>query len=66
MACQDGGCDFFKWYNGQMCDRATELLRQLCDCEQNLSKENSSLKKKVIDLVTFDGSQNGSSSITDI
>ncbi|KAK5792877.1 hypothetical protein PVK06_034003 [Gossypium arboreum] len=38
---QDGGCDFFKWYNGKMCDRATELLRQLCDSERNLLKEFS-------------------------
>ncbi|KAH1047605.1 hypothetical protein J1N35_038389 [Gossypium stocksii] len=30
---QDGGCDFFKWYDGKMCDRAIELLRQLRDSE---------------------------------
>ncbi|KAH1082348.1 hypothetical protein J1N35_022109 [Gossypium stocksii] len=30
---QDGGCDFFKWYDEKMCDRATELLRQLRNSE---------------------------------
>ncbi|KAK5794717.1 hypothetical protein PVK06_035958 [Gossypium arboreum] len=30
---QDGGYDFFKCYDGKMCDRATELLLQLRDSE---------------------------------
>ncbi|TYH31302.1 hypothetical protein ES288_A01G163000v1 [Gossypium darwinii] len=30
---RDGGCDFFKWYDGKMCDCVTELLRQLRDSE---------------------------------
>ncbi|PPD87521.1 hypothetical protein GOBAR_DD15545 [Gossypium barbadense] len=28
---QDGGCDFFKWYDGKMCDHAAKLLYQLRD-----------------------------------
>ncbi|KAH1031032.1 hypothetical protein J1N35_043206 [Gossypium stocksii] len=30
---RDDGCDFFKWYDGKICDRATKLLHQLCDSE---------------------------------
>ncbi|KAK5775561.1 hypothetical protein PVK06_043462 [Gossypium arboreum] len=52
---RDGGCDFFKWYDGKMCDRATELLRQLRDSERNLLKDNLALRKNAMDLVTFDG-----------
>ncbi|PPD83133.1 hypothetical protein GOBAR_DD19932 [Gossypium barbadense] len=60
----DGGCDFFKWYD--MCDRATELLRQLCDGERNVLKDNLALRKNVMDLIAFDGNHNGGSSAIDI
>ncbi|KAK5792966.1 hypothetical protein PVK06_034099 [Gossypium arboreum] len=63
---RDGGCDFFKCYDGKMCDRATELLRQLRDSERNLLKVNLALRKKVMDLVTFDGNHNGGSIVDDI
>ncbi|PPS09154.1 hypothetical protein GOBAR_AA11487 [Gossypium barbadense] len=62
----DGGCDFFKWYDGKMCDHATELLRQLRDSEQNLLKDNLALRKNAMDLVAFDGKHNGGSSVVDI
>ncbi|KAK5785935.1 hypothetical protein PVK06_040557 [Gossypium arboreum] len=62
----DEGCDFFKWYDGKMCDHATKLLRQLHDSERNLSKDNLALRKNVIDLVAFDGNHNSGSSTVDI
>ncbi|PPD71825.1 hypothetical protein GOBAR_DD31282 [Gossypium barbadense] len=62
----DGGFDFFKWYDGKMCDRATDLLRQLCDSERNLLKDNLALRKNIMDLVAFDGNHNGCSSTVDI
>ncbi|KAH1128633.1 hypothetical protein J1N35_000011 [Gossypium stocksii] len=62
----DGGCDFFKWYDGKMCDRMTELLRQLRDSEQNLWKENLALRKNAMDLIAFDGNHNGGSSVVGI
>ncbi|PPD94399.1 hypothetical protein GOBAR_DD08585 [Gossypium barbadense] len=60
------GCDFSKWYNGKMCDYATELLHQLRDSERNLLKDNLALRKNVIDLVAIDGNHNGGSSAVDI
>ncbi|TYH59003.1 hypothetical protein ES332_D08G194100v1 [Gossypium tomentosum] len=54
----DDGCDLFKWYDGKMCDRATELLRQLRDSERNLLKDNLALRKNAMDLVNFDGNHN--------
>ncbi|KAH1038272.1 hypothetical protein J1N35_040015 [Gossypium stocksii] len=63
---QDGGCDFFKWYDGKMCNRATELLRQSRDSERNLLKENSTLRKNVMDLIAFEGNHNGDSSAVGI
>ncbi|KAH1074261.1 hypothetical protein J1N35_026589 [Gossypium stocksii] len=59
-------CDFFKWYGGKMCDRATELLRQLRDSERNLLKENLALRKNAMDLIAFDGNHNGGSSVVGI
>lgn len=41
-----------------MCDRATELLRQLRDSERNLLKDNLALRKNAMDLVNFDGNHN--------
>ncbi|KAK5845763.1 hypothetical protein PVK06_001982 [Gossypium arboreum] len=63
---RDGGCDFLKWYNGKMCDHATELLHELRDSERNLLKDNLALRKNVMDLVAFDGNHNGGSSVVDI
>ncbi|KAH1090039.1 hypothetical protein J1N35_017296 [Gossypium stocksii] len=63
---RDGGCDFFKWYDGKMCDRATQLLRQLRDSERNLLKENLALRKNAMDLIAFDGNHNGGSSVVGI
>ncbi|KAH1097738.1 hypothetical protein J1N35_014659 [Gossypium stocksii] len=63
---RDGGCDFFKWYDGKMCDRATELLRQLRDSERNLWEENLALRKNAMDLIAFDGNHNGGSSVVGI
>ncbi|KAH1031901.1 hypothetical protein J1N35_044075 [Gossypium stocksii] len=62
----DGGCDFFKWYNGKICSHATELLRQLRDSERNLLKDNLALRKNTMDLVAFDGNHNGVSSAVGI
>ncbi|KAH1108459.1 hypothetical protein J1N35_012227 [Gossypium stocksii] len=62
----DGSCDFFKWYDGKMCDRATELLHQLRDSERNLLKDNLALRKNVMDLVAFNGNHNGGSSVVGI
>ncbi|PPD98636.1 hypothetical protein GOBAR_DD04340 [Gossypium barbadense] len=61
----DGGCDFFKWYDGQMCDCTIELLRQLRDSKLNLLKDNLALRNKVMDLDAFDGSHNGGNSAVD-
>ncbi|TYI39424.1 hypothetical protein ES332_A02G097500v1 [Gossypium tomentosum] len=63
---RDGGCDFFKWYDGKKCDREIELLRQLRDSERNLLKDNLALRKNAMDLVAFDGNHNGGSSAVDI
>ncbi|KAH1073434.1 hypothetical protein J1N35_025762 [Gossypium stocksii] len=63
---RDGGCDFFKWYDRKMCDRATKLLRQLHDNEPNLLKDNLALRKNVMDFVAFDGNHNGGSNAVDI
>ncbi|PPR80419.1 hypothetical protein GOBAR_AA40294 [Gossypium barbadense] len=59
------GCSDFR-YDGKMCDRATELLRQLPDSERNLLKDNLALRKNAMDLVAFDGNHNGGSSAVDI
>ncbi|KAK5846707.1 hypothetical protein PVK06_003004 [Gossypium arboreum] len=63
---RDSGCDFFKWYDGKMCDHATELLRQLRDSERNLLKDNLAFRKNAMDLVAFDGNHNGGSSAVDV
>ncbi|KAH1082169.1 hypothetical protein J1N35_021930 [Gossypium stocksii] len=63
---RDGGCDFFKWYDGKMYDHATELLHRLRDSERNLLKENLALRKYAMDLIAFDGNHNGGSSVVDI
>ncbi|KAH1089494.1 hypothetical protein J1N35_016751 [Gossypium stocksii] len=54
------------WYDGKMCDRATELLRQLCDSERNHLKDNLALRKNAMVLVAFDGNHNSGSSDVDI
>ncbi|KAH1081728.1 hypothetical protein J1N35_021489 [Gossypium stocksii] len=60
------GCSNFRWYDGKMCDRATELLRQLRDSERNLLKENLAHRKNAMDLIAFDGNHNGGSSVVGI
>ncbi|KAK5819612.1 hypothetical protein PVK06_024628 [Gossypium arboreum] len=62
----DGGCDFFKWYDGKMSNRVTNLLRQLCHSERNLLKDNLALRNNVMDLVSFYGNHNGCSSAAGI
>ncbi|KAH1045769.1 hypothetical protein J1N35_036553 [Gossypium stocksii] len=63
---RDNGYDFFKWYDGKMCARATELLHQLRDSERNLLKENLALRKNAMELIAFDGNHNGGSSAVGI
>ncbi|KAH1045768.1 hypothetical protein J1N35_036552, partial [Gossypium stocksii] len=55
------GCSDFR-YDGKMCARVTELLRQLRDSEGNLLKENLALRKNAMDLIVFDGNHNGGNS----
>ncbi|KAK5842949.1 hypothetical protein PVK06_005372 [Gossypium arboreum] len=50
-----GECGFFKWYDDKLCNRANEVIRELCDSERILAKETLRLRKQIMKCRTLCG-----------